>query len=113
VPQDTADESASVLLERIREQRTVVAQDAGQKRPKGRRRESKKDEPVMAKTRKEIKPTHLQDILRASNGGMAPEALWKISELDIDDFYKQLRDEVAAGQVREQRDGGTSRLICQ
>ena len=66
----------------------------------------------MVKTRKEITPTHLRDIVRASNGGMWAEALWKASELDIDDFYKQLREEVAAGHLREVRDGHTSRIVC-
>jgi hypothetical protein len=66
----------------------------------------------MVRTRKEINPTHLRDIIRARNGGMAAEALWKASELDIDDFYKQLREEVAAGHLREERDRNTSRIIC-
>jgi hypothetical protein len=66
----------------------------------------------MTRRRKEIKPTHLQDIIRASNDGMAAEALWKASELNIDDFYKQLREEVAAGLVREERDGHSSRIVC-
>jgi hypothetical protein len=65
----------------------------------------------MVKARKEITPTHLQDIIRASDGGMVSEALWKASDLAIDDFYKQLREEVAAGHLREERDGTASRIV--
>jgi hypothetical protein len=114
VPQDPDDEPASVLVERIREERAAAVQNAGRRRHAGRRgQSSKKGEPAMVKTRKEINPTHLRDIVRTSNGGIAPEALWKASELDIDDFYKQLRDEVDAGHLREERDGTTSRIVCQ
>jgi type I restriction enzyme S subunit len=112
VPQDPGDEPASVLLERIREERAATAQDATRRRPGRRGRAATREEPAMAKTRREIKPTHLQDIIRASNGGMAPEALWRASDLDIDDFYQQLRDEVAAGHLREERRGHTSRIVC-
>jgi type I restriction enzyme S subunit len=112
VEQHPADEPASVLLERIREEQAAATQDAGRKRPGRRRGATKGGEPAMVKRRKEIKQTHLRDIVRASNGGMAAEALWSASELDIDDFYKQLRDEVAAGHLREERDGHTSRIIC-
>jgi Type I restriction modification DNA specificity domain len=110
VPQDPTDEPASVLLERIREERAATTREPGRKRAGRRGRPSKKGEFAMVKKRK--KPTHLRDIIRASNGGMAAEALWMASELDIDDFYKQLRDEVAAGHLREERDGTTSRIVC-
>jgi type I restriction enzyme, S subunit len=112
VPQDPADEPASVLLERVRETRAATPEDAGRRRAGGRGRTSKKGRPAMDKTRKDIPPTHLRDIIRASNCRMAAEALWKASELDIDDFYKQLREEVAAGHLREERDGHASRIVC-
>jgi hypothetical protein len=111
VPQDPADEPASVLLERVREERAANAQDGGRKVAGGRGRPSKKGKPAMVKARKEITPTHLQDIIRASDGGMVSEALWKASDLAIDDFYKQLREEVAAGHLREERDGTASRIV--
>jgi type I restriction enzyme S subunit len=112
VPQDPADEPALVLLERITEERAATAQDMGRRRAGRRRQPSGTGESVMVKTRKEIKPTHLRDIVRPSNGGMAAEALWKASELHIDDFYKQLREEVAAGLLREERDGHSSLIVC-
>ena len=109
VPQDSTDEPASVLLERIREERAASTREAGRKRAGRRGRRSKKGELAMVKRKK---PTHLRDLIRASNGGMAAEALWMASELDIDDFYKQLRNEVAAGHLREERDGTISRIVC-
>jgi type I restriction enzyme S subunit len=109
VSQDPADEPAAVLLERISEERSATG--ASRARAGRGGRPSKKGE-TMVKTRKEIKPTHLQDIIRASNGGMVAEALWKASELDIDDFYKQLREEVAAGHLLEERAGTASRIVC-
>jgi type I restriction enzyme, S subunit len=112
VPQDPTDESASLLLERIRTERAASMQHSIQKRTARRGRPSARREAAMSKTRKEIEATHLRDILRAGNGGMAPEALWQASELDIDQFYKQLREEVAAGHLREERKGDTSRLVA-
>jgi type I restriction enzyme S subunit len=112
VPQDPADEPASLLLEQIREERAATAAASSRRRAGRRDRTSTKNEISMTRTRAEIKPTHLQDIIRASNGGMVAEALWKASELDIDDFYKQLRAEVATGHLREERDGQTSRIVC-
>ena len=37
---------------------------------------------------------------------MEPPALWRASELDIDEFYKQLREEIAAGYVYDDKDRG-------
>lgn len=112
VPQDPADEPASVLLERIREEQAAAVRDAGRNRPGRCRGETQRRKPAMVKARKEIRPTHLRDIIHASNGGMAPDTLWKASELDIDNFYKQLRAEVAAGHLHEERDGHTLRIVC-
>jgi hypothetical protein len=40
-------------------------------------------------------------------GGVSDaSALWQSSEMDIDEFYKQLRAEVQAGLIREQAEKG-------
>jgi hypothetical protein len=53
-------------------------------------------------TRKDIQDTHLTTILR-ERGPLTAEALWSASQLDIDDFYDQLKDEEARGLLREKR----------
>ena len=50
----------------------------------------------------EIKPTHLSDILK-ENGSMLAERLWAASELEIEDFYDQLKDEEMKGLLQEIR----------
>jgi type I restriction enzyme S subunit len=112
VPQDPADEPASVLLQRICEERSAAARTTGPKMASRRGRPAKRTETAMAVTRKEVNSTHLRDILRASDGAMAADTLWKASDLDIDDFYKQLRDELAAGHLREERVGDVSKIVC-
>ena len=53
-------------------------------------------------TRKDVQDTHLTTILK-ERGPLTAEALWSASQLDIDDFYDQLKDEEArpaAGEAR-------------
>lgn len=52
--------------------------------------------------RKDIQPTHLTTILK-ERGSLTAEALWSASQLDIDDFYDQLKDEEALGLLKEKR----------
>ena len=42
-------------------------------------------------TRKDVQDTHLTTILK-ERGPLTAEALWSASQLDIDDFYDQLKD---------------------
>ena len=53
-------------------------------------------------TRQDIQDTHLTIILK-TRGPLTAEALWSASQLDIDDFYDQLKDEEARGLLREKR----------
>lgn len=53
--------------------------------------------------RKNIKFSHLSDILKA-NGSMLAETLWLASQLDIDDFYDQLKSEEAKGLLQEKKE---------
>ena len=109
VPQDPKDELASVLLERIRMMRTTA--DAIVTKP--RQRKSTSDKPsqskVMMLKRKDIQPSHLAGILKAS-GSMTAENLWSASQLEIDDFYDQLKDEEANGLLKEKREESTNTL---
>ena len=54
------------------------------------------------RSRKDIQDTHLTNILR-EHGALTAESLWSASQLDIDDFYDQLKDEEALGLLRENR----------
>lgn len=99
VPQDPNDETASILLQRIRAERAA----ATPKRPKskgGRRSSaSKKKEAAMLK-RNEIGDEHLSAILK-ERGPLTAEALWSASQLEIDEFYDQLKVEEERGLLLE------------
>jgi type I restriction enzyme, S subunit len=111
VPQDPNDEPASVLLERIRAARVVAEEDGA----KPQRRKLVSDNPPKTKVimliRKDVQPTHLSSILR-TRGPLTAKDLWSASQLEIDDFYDQLRDEEANGLLRETgEDSNTPRLL--
>ena len=101
VPQDPDDEPASVLLERIRAQRAVAAGKPAATRHKGAGKAQRKPvtEVIMLK-RQEIESSHLSGILK-ERGPLTAESLWSASQLDIDDFYDQLKDEEARGLLKE------------
>ena len=108
VPQDPNDEPPAVMLERIRAARAAE----GDSKPRHGRskvipgtRKTKVEDTMFKRT--EIAASHLADILRG-RGRLTAEALWSASQLDIDDFYDQLKDEEARGLLREvRRKGGT------
>jgi type I restriction enzyme, S subunit len=104
VPQDPNDEPASVLLERIKSLRSNA--EAKQTKPQRRKTASEKSKSYSSKVkmlkRKDIQPSHLSDILKAS-GSLSAEALWTASQLEIDDFYDQLKDEEAQNLLKETR----------
>ncbi len=95
VPQDPNDEPASVLLERIRAARQ--ADNARGKTIRSRRTitnrsRTKTVSPTNMLTRDQIAQNHLSSILKEC-GSLSAEALLSASQLEIDDFYDQLRDE--------------------
>lgn len=101
VPQDPNDEPASVLLERIRAARAAAPTKPRRRRAAVGYRKAKKPEVLMLK-RKDVQDTHLAKILKEP-GPLTAESLWSASQLDIDDFYDQLKDEEARGLLRENR----------
>lgn len=106
VPQDPNDEPASVLLERIRAARASTPDRPPTRRPRGRPAPTQKAEVDML-TRKDIQDEHLTIILK-DRGPLTAEALWAASQLDIDDFYDQLKDEEARGLLKERRTDGVA-----
>ena len=55
----------------------------------------------MAKKRTDVSDSHLSETLRELGGSANAKELWLRSEMDIDEFYKQLRDEMNAGRIKE------------
>lgn len=101
VPQDPNDEPASLLLERIRKERKTKSEAIIHHGKNVKTKKAPKSEGLMRKL-SEVKPTHLSDILK-ENGSMIAERLWRESDLSIDDFYEQLKDEELNGLLKEVR----------
>jgi hypothetical protein len=108
VPQDPNDEPALRSLARLSNDRNSSEVPSTPKR--GRKKASRTIVQVEAKmlSRRHVPSTHLTTILKG-RGALTPEALWTASELDIDDFYEQLKDEETRGLLR-QRHGDASGL---
>jgi type I restriction enzyme S subunit len=105
VPQDPNDEPASVLLERVRAARQEVASSGKLTQPRRRNTQASLTKPttlINMLTRNDVTSNHLNAILKEC-GPLSAEALWSASQLEIDDFYDQLRDEEAHGFLRENR----------
>lgn len=102
VPQDPNEEPASVLLERIKGQKASA--EAAPTRQGRKPKTDPNSSPVESDMldRKTIAPSHLTDILK-ERGSLTPEALWSASQLEIDAFYEQLKDEELRGLLKEVR----------
>ncbi len=103
VSQDAADEHAAEALNKARE--TTAGDDHGRtRRGVFDRNGVQNREATIMLTRKEVARTYLTSILK-ERGALTAEALWAASQLEIDDFYEQLKDEEANGHLRENRTG--------
>lgn len=102
VPQDPADEPASLLLERIRAERAGREADARQSR-KGRKGKMKgrKAKPSQRKTRRS-----LREVVAESKRRLTPEQLFAEAGFTpevVEDFYEELRREIKAGHIEQVR----------
>lgn len=102
VPQDPNDEPASQLLARKRVMAAASGAASKSRRSGAGKLRSKAKADTDMLTRRDVSPTHLTVILR-KRGALTAEALWAASQLEIDEFYDQLKDEEARGQLREKR----------
>ena len=102
VPQDPNDEPASGVLARLRTHPDSVGKNGKPERGGARGSRTKAKVTANMLTRKDVTPTHLSAILK-ERGALTAEALWTASQLEIDDFYAQLKDEEARGFLRENR----------
>ena len=58
-------------------------------------------EDSVEKKRADVRDDHLTESLRTLGGAANARGLWQRSEMDIEEFYKQLRDEMKAGRIEE------------
>ena len=105
VPQDPNDEPASALLARIVNQRTASAAEPKARLPRrARATRAPKEAAAMTKSRQDhdvMGRPYLAQHLRRLGAPTPAEALFKVSELPVADFYKQLAWEVAHGHVQD------------
>lgn len=102
VTHDPDDEPALELLARVRSNRASTGTAITHTRAgaRGPRTKAKIESDML--TRKDVTPTHLASILK-ERGALTAEALWTASQLEIDEFYDQLKDEETRGLLRENR----------
>lgn len=114
VPQEPSDEPASVLLARIKSSQTESKNNRTKTilNSESTPLENKSKHGVIMLNRKDIQPSHLSSILKA-RGPLTAEKLWSASQLDIDDFYEQLKDEDKLGLLKEKTESASddSRLL--
>lgn len=108
IPQDPDDEPASDLIKRILSSSASQPNKPKRGRKTGRASTKQKSESKML-NRQLIRSNHLTAIL-AEKGALTSEALWSASQLDIDDFYDQLKSEEEAGFLKERRDDATGEV---
>lgn len=105
VPQDPNDEPASALLARIATQRnTPTGADVAFTPRRGRPPRAPKETAAMTKSRQDddvMGKPYLAGHLRRIGTPASAEALFKVAELPVADFYKQLAWEVAQGHVKD------------
>jgi len=108
-PQDVSDEPASVLLDRIRTERSQAAilDEAGASKLKlGRRKMMAEDRPPAKKT--------IIEALTDAKAPLSPEKLFAATGHQtetIDEFYDELKVGVGVGQIEEIRTGDESVLL--
>jgi type I restriction enzyme S subunit len=106
LPQDPNDEPAEALLARIADERASPLATHASPRPARKPRAAYAPKPSTAMTKsrqdKDVKGhPYLAGHLSRLGQPVSAEALFKVAELPVDDFYKQLAWEVAQGLVKD------------
>ncbi len=55
----------------------------------------------MTKRRSDVSERYLSEMLRGLGGKADANELWQSSDMEIAEFYKLLRDEIASGRIQE------------
>lgn len=110
---DKADGSATDLLLEIQQsslessaQAISLRSQSVKENPKNKIREVS----MVKKVRAEVAPDHLMATLIDLGGAISPRELWRKSEMTIDEFYKQLRQEIKDGRILE--DSRNEKLVA-
>lgn len=105
VPQDPNDEPASALLARIAAARSAAPPTSRTRSPRaGGAPRAPKESATMTKSRQDddvMGQPYLAGHLRRIGTPATAEVLFKVAELPVGDFYKQLAWEVAQGHVKD------------
>jgi len=109
VPQEPNDEPASVLLDRIREERAATPKQTTRASTERKKvnTSKKKVGDMNEKRRSQVSKTHLSSLLKQLGGSSPSRELWLKSDMDLNEFYMLLRDEVSAGRIDETQDKRT------
>lgn len=99
VPQVPTDEPASALYEKIKGKKKVMG------RAKLLHKSQKNMKPI--KKYNTTTPKKLHQILKIAGKPLPPGVLFRESQLEIDDFYSELKEAVISGVIKEKRIGGT------
>ncbi len=105
VPQDPSDEPANALLARVAAERSAPATSSRPRTARaGRPPRAPRETATMTKSRQDddvMGHPYLARHLRRLGTPATAEALFKVAELPVADFYKQLAWEVAQGHVKD------------
>lgn len=110
VPQNPTDEPAETTLARIRKEPPMTP-SKGQRRPRAK---APVPQPVATpNTANKVAPPQWPEHARSLGpDGATVEELYRDSQLVPDDFYRELRAQVGAGQLREERRGDAVRIVA-
>lgn len=92
VPQDLNDEPASVLIERIKEEKAKRETEQKAKKTNKKKKPEKKEG-----------TKNLSKLLKSAKRRLTPNELWKLSNLSISEFYDELKKEVEEGKIVERK----------
>ena len=102
VPQDPKDEPASQLLQRIKLEKEMLPTEKKVISRKKRGTQQKEDRKVTKKNERRS----LTEVLQPHLSGLSPESLFQQAGFDkdrVDEFYAELKNEVALGNIVEDR----------
>ncbi|ENK4560142.1 restriction endonuclease subunit S [Yersinia enterocolitica] len=111
---DKSDGSASDLLFEIQQAAVsskVLAKSSRSRAVSGSAQRKAKEINMASRVRADVAPDHLRVTLISLGGATSPRELWRKSEMTIDEFYKQLRQEIEDGGILAS--AGHDKLVIQ